>query len=85
MDLSAISLKLRSHNIHGYNSSKEYLNKIDKTSYLIERQKEFDVKKPFVIFKLHVTSNDYHFNLKRLSSEYIAKLYFKIGKNTGIC
>ncbi len=57
--------------------AKKYLNHINKTKYLIEKQKEFDAKKSFTVSHLMVTTNDLHFYLKRSASENVSKLYYR--------
>ncbi len=57
--------------------SKRYLNSINKTEYLIKKQKQFDDRKLFTISGLRVTENDKHFYLKRYPEENTGKLYYR--------
>ncbi len=57
--------------------AQSFLDNIDKKQCLIDKQIELDTKKEFVISKLKVTHNEFHFYLKRLPTENVAKLYYK--------
>lgn len=58
-------------------NSQSFLQNIEKRQFLINKQVELDKKNEFVISKLKVTRNEYHFYLKRLPTENVAKLYYK--------
>lgn len=57
--------------------SENALQDIQRISFLIEKQKEYDKKKSFSVTSLKVTPNDKHFYLKRFAKENVAKLYFR--------
>ena len=59
------------------NYSNNFIDKIQKKDYLIERQKEIDNLNSFEISNLKITSNNWSFYLKRLPEENIPKLYYK--------
>ncbi|MFC4634993.1 prolyl oligopeptidase family serine peptidase [Dokdonia ponticola] len=58
-----------------------FLNNIEKKQFLIDKQIELDTKNKFVISKLKVTHDEYHYYLKRLATENVAKLYYKTSFN----
>ena len=64
------------------NLSRSYLKGIDKRQFLIDKQIELDEQNEFIITKLKVTKDDFHFYLKRLPSENVAKLYYRTSFNT---
>ena len=58
-------------------TAQSFLSNIEKKQFLIDKQIELDTKNEFVISKLKVTHNEYHFYLKRLPYENVAKLYYR--------
>lgn len=59
------------------NYAKNFIDKIQKKDYLIEKQKEIDNLNNFEISNLKITPNNKLFYLKRLPEENIPKLYYK--------
>ncbi len=57
--------------------AQSFLNSIEKKQFLIDKQIELDTKNEFVISKLKVTHDEYHYYLKRLPTENVAKLYYR--------
>ncbi|MEP0262584.1 prolyl oligopeptidase family serine peptidase [Dokdonia sp.] len=57
--------------------AQSFLNNIEKRQSLINKQIELDTRDEFVISKLKISRDEYHFYLKRLPHENVAKLYYK--------
>ena len=58
-------------------TTQSFLNDIEKKKFLINKQIELDIKNEFMISSLKVTQDEYHFYLKRLANENVAKLYYR--------
>ncbi|MBW1297801.1 prolyl oligopeptidase family serine peptidase [Aquimarina litoralis] len=58
-------------------NSKNYLARIDKTSYLVDQQLEYEKSKSFSVTKLEVTESEKYFYLKSTASENVASLFFR--------